>query len=157
MVLYCTCLNHLKVLHHTRTNARKEVKTMTINEIRSAVEARTERSAWSKGVTAYAMELLDNLEEAIEGGYFAKEDIESRNLLDRALLNGASDWDQFSWGGCSLIYDGDIAARLCTPSELKKTKNGERRPNSREEWLDTQSRALYQASNRIKKAVASLK
>ena len=65
------------------------------------------------------------------------------------LLNGASDWSQYSWGGCSLIYDGDIAERLCTPSELKKTRNGERRPNSREDWLDVQARALYQASNSI--------
>lgn len=52
-------------------------------------------------------------------------------------------------GGCSLIYDSDIAERLCCPSELRKTHNGERRPNSKEEWLDTQARALTQAANRV--------
>ena len=46
-------------------------------------------------------------------------------------------------------YGGDIAERLCTPSELKKTRHGERRPNSREEWLDTQARALHQAARRV--------
>ena len=65
------------------------------------------------------------------------------------MLNGAQDWEQYSWGGSALIYDGDIAERLCCPSELKKTRNGERRPNSREEWLDVQARALYQASSRV--------
>ena len=70
-------------------------------------------------------------------------------ISSAALLNGAKDWSQYSWGGCSLIYDPDIASRLCCPSELKKTRNGERRPNSREEWLDVQARALYQAANRV--------
>jgi hypothetical protein len=79
-------------------------------------------------------------------------------MVDRALLNGAADWNQYSWDGCSLCYDGQIAERLCTPSELKKTRHGERRPNSREEWLDTQARALFQASNRVKKSIlAALK
>ena len=61
------------------------------------------------------------------------------------MLNGANNWDVYSWGGCSLIYNEDVAKRLCTPSELKKTRNGERRPNSREAWLETQARALRQA------------
>nr|DAP26633.1 MAG TPA: hypothetical protein [Bacteriophage sp.] len=65
------------------------------------------------------------------------------------MLNGAQDWEQYSWGGSALIYDYDIAERLCCPSELKKTRNGERRPNSREEWLDVQARALYQAASRV--------
>lgn len=46
-------------------------------------------------------------------------------------------------------------ARLCTPSELRRTHNGERRPNSREEWLDTQARALYQAARRVKRHIAA--
>lgn len=120
-----------------------------INDLRKAVNAENARSAWSRGVKAYALELVDELEEAIEHGYFDAEDLEAPKLLRKQLLNGASDWDQYSWGGSSLIYNSDIAERLCNPSELKKTRNGERRPNSREEWLDTQARALYQASNMI--------
>ena len=41
-------------------------------------------------------------------------------------------------------------ARVCTPSELKRTDGGMNNPNSRETWLDVQSRALYQACNRIR-------
>lgn len=122
---------------------------MTIDEIRNAIEAKKARSAWNKGVHLYAFDLLDELDEAISGGWFDESDSEVPALLKRQLLNGAADWNQYSWGGCSLIYNEDIAERLCTPSELKKTRNGERRPNASEEWLDTQSRALYQASNLI--------
>lgn len=123
----------------------------TIEYLREAVEAENPRSAWNKGVKVYALELVDELTEAIKGGYFEMEDIAAPKLLARQLLNGAADWSQYSWGGCSLIYDEEIAERLCCPSELKKTRNGERRPNSREEWLDVQARALYQASRKIQR------
>lgn len=111
------------------------------------------RSAWDRGVNAYAFELLEGLAEAIEGGYFNAEDLQASKLVEKAFLNGADDFKQYSWGGCSLIYNEDIAERLCTPSALKKTRNGERRPNASEEWFDTQARALYQASNRAKRAI----
>lgn len=119
----------------------------TIEEARKELETRKTRSAWERGVTAYTLDLLDSLEEALD---YYKEESADRATLEKYLLNGATDWSQYSWGGSALIYDGDIAERVCTPSELKKTRNGERRLNSREEWLDTQARALYQAARRIK-------
>jgi hypothetical protein len=64
-----------------------------------------------------------------------------------------SSWNDYSWCGSSLIYNGDIAARLCCPSELKKTREGERRPNANEQWLDTQARALYQASAKLQRII----
>jgi hypothetical protein len=73
----------------------------------------------------------------------------SSRELEALLLNGADDWKAYSWGGGALIYDSDIAEALCTPSELKKTKNGQRRPNKNEERLDTQARALWQACKKI--------
>lgn len=117
-----------------------------IEEIRKALKERKDRSAWNKGVTVYALELLEVYEERAE--------YECREAADRVefkswLRNGADSWESYSYGGSSLIYNEDIAERLCCPSELKKTRNGERRPNSREEWLDVQARALYQASNRL--------
>lgn len=124
----------------------KNITTAIRNHIETSKAAN--RSAWGKGVTAYALELLEEFEE--NHGTDAEPTIEK-------MLNGASSWSQYSWGGSSLIYDCDIAERLCTPSELKKTRNGERRPNSREEWLDTQARALYQAANRIRKAYHAVK
>lgn len=125
-----------------------------IKAARAALEARKDRSAWSKGVTVYALELLDDLAEAAEGGYIPTDAAEllKPRAMRAVMLNGADDWHAYSWGGSGLIYNGDIAARLCCPSELRKTRNGERRPNSREEWLDTQARALFQAANRAFKA-----
>lgn len=125
----------------------------TIEKAMDIINNRKDRSAWDKGVSVYSYELLEQLQEAARDGYFKAEQISSGNAIREAMLNGASDWSQYSWGGSALIYDGDIAERLCNPSELKKTRNGERRPNSREEWLDVQARALFQAANRAVKAI----
>ena len=95
------------------------------------------RSAWNRGVMRYALDILDNMEDG--------------EVTEKALLNGAKDWKQYSYGGCALISDVDICRRLCTPSEIKKTKGGKRRPNKQETWLDTQARALYQAARLIMK------
>lgn len=110
------------------------------------LEAKKTRSAWDRGVKAYALELVEELEES--AAYEGRNPEPGKECCEW-MLNGAQDWNQYSWGGSSLIYDADIAERLCTPSELKKTRNGERRPNSREAWLDVQARALYQACNRV--------
>lgn len=129
---------------------------MNIEKLRESIAAEKQRSAWDKGVTQYALELVDELAEQINGGYFEESDLTESKKVRAALLNGAADWSQYSWGGCSLIYDGDIAERLCCPSELKKTRNGERRPNGREEWLDVQARALFQAANRVYRHLTAL-
>lgn len=113
------------------------------------IKDRRDRSAWDKGVTAYALELIDAIVERAE---YEKHYPETLSELAAYALNGAESWEQYSWGGSALIYDCDIAERLCSPSELKRVKGGERRPNAREEWLDTQARALRQAYTRIKRA-----
>ena len=104
------------------------------------------RSAWERGVKAYALDFLEEMEFNAAHGYLDEDVFSNQTMLRDALLNGASDWSQYSWGGCSLIYDGDIAERLCNPTELKRTKHGERKPNFSEEWLDVQARALGQAA-----------
>ena len=122
---------------------------LTIEKIREAIENKPTRSAWSRGVKSYAVELLDELAENIQGDYIDPEDLDSPALLKKALLNGAADWNQYSWGGCSLCYDCQIAERLCTPSEYKRKRGGELQPNSQETWLDVQARALSQAARWI--------
>lgn len=124
--------------------------TMNANETISAaiiaeLNTRKDRSAWDKGVTEYATELAESLDN------WDKQP-ESVAELREMMLNGADDWKAYSWGGSSLIYNQDIAERLCSPSELKRVtnKNGLRDyPNSREHWLDVQARALYQAATRV--------
>ena len=102
------------------------------------------RSAWSRAVHAYAVELVESLDSSV--------DLSNETLLRKALLNGADDWQQYSEGGCALVYDADIAERLCSPSELKRVRGGERQPNSRETWIECQARALWQAAALVSRA-----
>lgn len=118
-------------------------------ELKKRVEAYKTASAWGRGVKEYASDLLYHVEEGIKGGWFNDEDILAPNLLRKELLNGAMDWLEYSSSGCALIYDKDIAKRLCTPSELKKKKGGRLQPNSRETWIEVQARALHQAAGLI--------
>ena len=133
--------------------AEEEQRENILDRVTADLEARKDRSAWGRGVNAYALELVEELKErAAYEGRNPEPGAECREWM----LNGAQDWAQYSWGGSSLIYDDDIAERLCTPSELKKTRHGERRPNNQEEWLDTQARALTQACNRVARVYRSI-
>ena len=127
--------------------------TTVLAKVKQTLEHRKDRSAWNRGVTAYAVDMMQQIAEYYKGGYISADDLTTWTTAEAAALNGARDWSEYSWGGSALVYDGDIAARLCCPSELKKTRNGERRPNSREEWLDVQARALYQAFRRMYGAI----
>lgn len=131
------------------------MKTITttaamIEEINDRIETTRTRSAWDRGVQAYALELTANLD------YMNADDFAAPSIVHKALLNGAHSWEQYSWGGCSMLWDEGIARRLCNPSELKKTHDGARRPNAREEWLDVQARALFQASSMVEWIVSQI-
>lgn len=126
---------------------------MTIFELRAAIDREPARSAWRKGVKNYADELVDNIAGHISNNCSLDAEIPSSPPLDEMMLNGAKDWSQYSWGGCSYCYDYDIAKELCSPSELKKTRDGARKPNRDEEWLDVQARALYQAAQLVKRII----
>lgn len=121
----------------------------TVREVYKIINKMNPRSRWDKGVKEYALELLEELQENIDLGYIKEQDLQSREILKKSMLNGADNWQQYSDGGCSLIYNSDIAERLCTPSELKRKKHGELEPNRNETWLDVQARALRQACNMI--------
>ena len=125
----------------------------TISQLREAIknspahDFNPARSAWDKGVKLYALELIEEMpgDQEFHGSPADKKD----------LLNGADDWQQYSYGGCSFIYDQDIAERLCNPTEYKRTKEGQNPPNAREQWIDVQARALYQAERLIMKLAKS--
>lgn len=100
-------------------------------------EQKKAKSAWSNGVYDYAIEMLAVLENGNLPTDFKK--------LEELLLKGTGNWEAYSYGGRSLISDYDIAERLCTASEFKITRGGEREPNNYESWLDVQARALDRA------------
>lgn len=114
----------------------------SIVKIRADIAAHPSRSAWVKGVRGYAMELFDDYVEGLhidDSGWIEK-------ITEKDLMSGAESWQQYSYGGCAEVYDEDICERLCTESEKKKTRNGQWRLNSNEDWLDVQTRALKQAA-----------
>lgn len=113
---------------------------MKKSEVVANIRNTTARAAWNKGVKAYALDLLAKLPDEIPS---------NPREIEALMLNGAPNWVEYSWGGCSLVCDYDIAERLCTPSEYRRTGGGERRPNARKEWADMQARALSQAAQLI--------
>ena len=113
---------------------------MMYNLITKELENFKCRSAWDKAVNDYAFELIEGIDF---------ETISNTSELKEVILNGAKDFMEYSYGGLSLVYDYTIAKRCCTPSEFKRTKEGQRNPNRRENWLDVQARALFQAYHRI--------
>lgn len=114
----------------------------TYETLRAAVAASPARSAWSKGVKEYALNIIDNLEEW------------NAPITEAAALNGAGSWEQYAWGGNGLVHNESIAAALCNPSELKRCKGGRLQPNSREQWPDVEARALFQAWKLIERLKA---
>ena len=156
-------------------NSNKELKTVEtiyytiLTAVLTALQSqKPARSRWDRAVIEDA---TDMLHEAIED-LTDNPDEAPRTLteLTAQLLNvststlkswGGDDGNggirslyqcakHSSWGGSHLCYDHDIARHYCTPSELKRTKDGQRRPNAREEWLDVQARAIYQAVSKIR-------
>ena len=116
---------------------------MKYYELSGKLESIKTRSAWDKGVKHYAdvlLECVNQMEEVSEN-------------LEVTLLNGAKNWEQYSWGGCAYVDNESIAKVLCTPSEFKRTKGGKLKPNANEEWLDTQARACKQAFQLLKDLV----
>ena len=107
-----------------------------------------QKTAWKCGVIAYASEL------AAEAA--GRTWVKTPKTIEEALLNGARSWAEYSDDGNSLIYDADIAERLCSPSELERSLDGKRRPNRRERWLDVQARALRQAAIILIKSIPRL-
>ena len=121
---------------------------MTKVELINAIDNSKARSAWAKGVKDYALNL-------IEASYQNDTDIVTADMS--VYLNGAKNWQDYSYNGCSLVYDYDIAVSLCTPSELRITDHGRKLPNRSENWLDVQARALFQAHRVITKLIGGNK
>lgn len=128
------------------------IKTIYLTKI--YIENLKLRSSWEKGVRKYAIELLEQLE--MHKDYINIPKRINTQILEKYLLNGAPNWIKYSREGCSLIYNEDIAKRLCNNTELKRTKFGEKSPNVFEDWLDVQARALYQAFILIKHTIRKI-
>ena len=162
-------------MNNIKSNKEKTVKNSNViyYAILTAVlttlqNQKPARSRWDRAVIEDAEEMIaeaiDNLRDTPEE---APRDL---TALTAELLNVSvrtlKDWGgddghngirslyqcahESSWGGSHLCYNSDIARHYCTPSELKRTRDGARRPNAREDWPDVQARAMYQALSKIR-------
>lgn len=115
---------------------------MKKQELVKKLEKLTPRSAWSRAVVSDAVDLVENLT--------CSEIPNNWEELKKMLLKGAADWSAYSYGGCALVYDEDIARHYCTKSELRGVTRSDgtisERANARENWPDVQARALRQAA-----------
>ena len=93
------------------------------------------RSAWMRGVVTIAEMIIEKAET---------EEIEAKEITTIAR-DGAVNFQQAVYGGCYLTYDQQIAEAFCNKTELKRTHNGTKYPNAKENWLDVQHRGLIQA------------
>ena len=91
---------------------------MNINEIKQKILALRPRSAWSRAVQSDALDLLAE----VDGTTLPCDDWAA---AEKVLLNGASDWRAYSYGGCALVYNGDIARHYCTPSDLRRVTHAD--------------------------------
>ena len=103
------------------------------------IEASPARSAWSRGVRSYALDIIDDITEFVK--FNLSNGYELPLISEECALNGANDWWSYASGGCgaALIWSDEIAKRLCNPSELRIYQ---KRGGDTIEW---QGRALFQA------------
>lgn len=110
---------------------------MLIKDLIANIASLKRRSTWDKGVQQYAIEILESYADLN-----ATDLVPEHENLEKALLNGATDWVQYSEGGCALIYTNDIAERLYTPSERRRFRKDW---EYNIEFLKVQAEALDQA------------
>lgn len=142
---------HLSTLSGATKKILSMAKVVKISEVFGKLEKRNELSKWKRGVNEIARYILSN---AMDNGF---DEVELANLRE-VLLNGAKDFAQYAEGGQLLIYDGDIAKCLCTPSELRRctAKDGTLQdPNRYSTWMDVQAWAATQAWQLIRDCAAS--
>lgn len=161
-------MNNINLHKESKTVENSIYYTILTAVLATLQNQKPARSHWDRAVIEDAEEMLqeaiDNLRDNPEE---APRDLtaltaELLNVSIRTLQSWGGDngnggikdlykcTHESSWGGSHLCYDYDIARHYCTPSELKRTRDGERRPNAREEWLDVQARAIYQALSKIR-------
>lgn len=110
-----------------------------LSDLRTYIsETERKRGQWNKATAYYADFLLDSYIEICK--WYADQNEAIPALSLDTVLNGASGWHQYSYGGCALVYNGDIAKVVFTPAQFAKWEQG--RKVTAEPLLDIQARAL---------------
>ena len=112
----------------------------TYNNIIEELKSYQYGSIWDNGVKAYAIDILQNVRDAIK---YHGEEPESIEELEEVMLDGASSWREYSYAGNALVYNGEIKSRLFNGRD-------ELNPYPDDSLLDVQTYALEEASNMVK-------
>ena len=67
-----------------------------IADIKKDISAHSARSAWDKGVKGYAVEMFDDYVDRL---HITDDSVRIGKVAETDLLNGARDWEQYSYGG----------------------------------------------------------
>lgn len=116
------------------------MKQKQIDIIRERIINFPAKYVQDKGVLVYALELFDNYVDD------SRYDTSLTEVTEKDLLQGARDWDEYSKGGLSLIFDEEIAKRLYSPSKLKEILERSRLLHNNIDWMIIQANALCTAS-----------
>lgn len=95
------------------------------------------RSTEDRAILVYMAELIDNIRNHSVDFASSAQDIE------RICLNGANNWQHYSFSGCSLCYNDQIAELILPPS--RRNRYGSER------LLVMQGNLLSMASLRLKR------
>ena len=144
--------------------------SINLNWLVSQLSKEKVRSCWDRAVKSDAIDMIERVksdcDHIVDGVFsgtvseFLASCVNHVGIINAKIESVYSCMpyiNESSHGGNWLIYNDDIAAHYCTPSELKRVthKDGTIRDhaNSREDWLDVQARAHYQALIRIMRDV----
>jgi len=94
------------------------------------------KSAKRRGIYHYASDLLEEQADRTCTDHYP---------VEKDLLNGASDWFAYTWGGCGLAYDEYICRAFCAPSMQKAKKYGNLPPHKGGNWLDFEAQMAMKA------------
>ena len=125
----------------TNTNNTLQILKASIHADIDRLKLR--KSAWNNGLKQYMHNFID-----YDNILFDKL-VKSKNFdeFEQILLNGANNWTQHSWSGCSLCYNYDILERLYPASIIKRYQNCSMVNGM--ELLDIQAKALNQACKKL--------
>lgn len=105
-----------------------------------------------RGICEYAVDIINEMIEKIDWEYQGLVTTDWDGL-ERLALIGAKNWEQYSWGGCSLVTNYDIAMRLYEGEHANKMI-----AEYSGEWLlNEQARGLRRAWNMICRKMSSKK
>lgn len=107
-------------------------------QLRNKVNNMQANGEWENGVKKYANLLLDELVQRSD----LDNALACSESLEKALLSGAMDWEQYSAGGLALAYDDDIADMLGAAVSNQPDW-------IQVDWIHVQAQALQEAADLI--------